>query len=343
MRVQSRSRHVEKQVSKTAGIRPTITKLRERYPGVQLATLVEAVPGGENWVHETKFDGYRLLGFRAGQTVRLITRNGNDWTGSFPSLSAALSEIAHDAVLDMEAVVLDCHGKSKFQSLQNALGESGDRDQIVAYVFDLLYLDGEDLTKLALLRRKERLKSLLGTSSTLRYSGHVIGQGQEMFAKACEAGLEGIVSKQADAPYLAGRGRNWLKIKCFLRQEFIIVGFSDPRKGERALGALYLGYRKNGVLQYAGKVGTGFTMKSALELTDRLAKISTAKPVLSRAETVGLGAGEWRAVHWVKPILLCEVSFAEWTADGRIRHPSFQGLREDKRASQVKKETPWRP
>jgi bifunctional non-homologous end joining protein LigD len=125
-----------------------------------------------------------------------------------------------------------------------------------------------------------------------------------------------------------------------LRQEFIIVGYSDPRKGERALGALYLGYRNNGALQYAGKVGTGFTMKSARELTDRLMRIHQAAPVLSRTETAGLGAGEWRAVHWVKPVMLCEVAFTEWTGDGRIRHPSFQGLREDKSASEVKKEMP---
>ena len=165
-----------------------------------------------------------------------------------------------------------------------------------------------------------------------------------MFAKACEAGLEGIISKDGQTPRTSpGRGKSWLKIKCSLRQEFIIVGYSDPRRGERALGALYLGYRKNGALQYAGKVGTGFTMKSARELADRLTKISVATPVLSRAETVGLGAGEWRAVHWVKPILLCEVSFTEWTADGHIRHPSFQGLREDKSASQVNKETPVAP
>jgi len=302
------------------------------------------VPAGDRWVHETKFDGYRLLGFRAGPSVRLITRNGKDWTGSFPSVAAALSELASDnAVLDMEAVVFDNQGKSNFQSLQNALGDSGDRKRIVACVFDLLYLEGEDLTKLPLISRKEKLEALLGTYDTLRFSSHVIGQGEQMFAEACKAGLEGIISKQADAPYLAGRGKTWLKTKCSLRQEFIIVGFSDPRKGERALGALYLGYQKNGVLQYAGKVGTGFTMNRARELTERLTKISIAQPVLSRAETIGLGAGEWRAVHWVKPILVCEVSFTEWTADGRIRHPSFQGLREDKSASQVKKETPVAP
>jgi len=280
----------------------------KRYADVQLATLVDVVPGGANWVHEIKFDGYRLLGFRLGQTVRLITRNGKDWTGSFPALSVALSGLgADEAVLDMEAVVLDGHGKSNFQSLQNALGEGGDSKSIVAYVFDLLYLNGKDLTPLPLLERKRKLETLLGKSKTLRYSGHVIGQGEEMFAKACEAGLEGIISKEANAPYVTGRGKSWLKIKCSLRQEFIIVGYSDPRRGERALGALYLGYRKNGALQYAGKVGTGFTMKSARELTDRMTRISVATPVLSRAQTVGLGAREWRAVHWVNQF--CSAKF----------------------------------
>jgi bifunctional non-homologous end joining protein LigD len=211
----------------------------------------------------------------------------------------------------------------------------------VAYVFDLLYIDGVDLTRKPLLERKERLQSLLRRNkSPLRYSGHVLGQGSEMFAKACETGLEGIISKEAKAPYIAGRQRSWLKIKCSRRQEFIVVGFSDARKGGRALGALYLAYKKDGALCYAGKVGTGFTMQSARELVARFSKIRVEAPVLSRSETAGVGAGEWRAIHWLKPVLLCEVAFTEWTEDGHIRHPSFEGLREDKNASQVKKEEP---
>jgi bifunctional non-homologous end joining protein LigD len=188
--------------------------------------------------------------------------------------------------------------------------------------------------------RKERLQTVLKNDKALRYSSHVTGQGAEMFAEACRTGLEGIISKEAHAPYIPGRQRSWLKIKCSRRQEFIIVGFSDARKGERALGALYLAYQRNGALQYAGKVGTGFSMRSARELAGRLAKIGVKTPVLSRSETAGVGAGEWRAVHWVEPLLLCEVAFTEWTGDGRIRHPSFEGLREDKDASQVKKEQP---
>ena len=259
MKAQNRPRHIKKQLPKADKIRsqekgmganrdlhsvkakppggtgtsvPSIAGLMERYPEVQLATLVDAVPRGRElgsrdqirWIPASRISG-------GSKPLRLITRNGKDWTGSFPSLAAALSRLAADnAVLDMEAVVLDSHGKSSFQSLQNALGEGGDRQSIVAYVFDLLYLNGKDLTKLPLVERKEKLQALLGKSNTLRYSGHVIGQGEEMFAKACEAGLEGIISKQANAPYVTGRSRSWLKIKCSLRQEFIIVGYSDPRR-----------------------------------------------------------------------------------------------------------------
>jgi len=280
-------------------------------------------------------------GVCVGRRVAAPHRNGKDWTESFPSLSAELEKLpVTDAVLDMEAVMLDADGKSSFQSLQAALGEGGGRGRIVAYVFDLLYVDGADLTQKSLKERKERLKAVLKDGKALRYSGHVTGQGAEMFAKACETGLEGIISKEADARYIPGRQRSWLKIKCSRRQEFIIIGFSDARKGERALGALYLAYRKNGALQYAGKVGTGFSMQSARELVERFAKIGVKTPILSRSETAGRAAGEWRTVHWVKPVMLCEVAFTEWTEDGRIRHPSFEGLREDKDASQVKKEQP---
>jgi bifunctional non-homologous end joining protein LigD len=313
----------------------------KRYSHVQLATLVDTPPEGTQWVHEIKFDGYRLLGYVSGNESRLLTRNGKDWTESFPSLSAALKKLpVKDAVLDMEAVLLDADGKSSFQSLQTALGEGGDRGRIVAYVFDLLYVNGADLTRNTLLERKKRLETVLKNDKALRYSGHVTGQGAEMFARSCETGLEGIISKEGAAPYIPGRQRSWLKIKCSQRQEFIIVGFSDARKGERALGALYLAYKRGGALQYAGKVGTGFSMQSARDLAERLARIEVKTAVLSRSETAGVGAGEWRAVHWVKPVTLCEVTFTEWTADGRIRHPSFQGLREDKDASEVTKEQP---
>lgn len=318
-----------------------LADLVRRYPEVQLATLVDEPPAGDSWIHEIKLDGYRLLGFVSSGQVQLRTRNGKDWTPSFPAIADALASLAaKDAVLDMEAVVLDDAGKSSFQGLQAALGGGANRQSIIACVFDLLHLDGEDLTPLPLLARKERLQALLRGSQTLRYSDHVAGAGGTMFAQACNAGLEGIISKKADAPYVPGRQKSWLKIKCSHRQEFLVLGYSDPKKGERALGALYLGYRKDGAIRYAGKVGTGFSMKSARELVTRFDQLAVEKPVLSRAEANEVGAGEYAAIHWIKPVLVCEVAFTEWTNDGRIRHPSFQGLRGDKDARQVTQEKP---
>jgi len=322
----------------------TLSTLEKQYPGVQLATLVDAPPEGDTWLHEIKLDGYRLLGFLSDGEVRLRTRNGLDWTPKFPPIASALGGLkATDAVLDMEAVVLDEQGKSGFQALQAALGEGGRRDRIVSYAFDLLHLDGENLTRLKLTERKDVLARLLNESKpgpSLRLSDHVVGNGADMLAKACKLGLEGIVSKRGDAPYTTGRDKNWLKAKCQQRQEFIIIGYSNAKSGGRALGALYLGYNRGGALTYAGKVGTGFTMKSALALTDKLEKLSVDKPVLDREAMGGPGAGEFHAIHWVKPVLLCEVTFTEWTEDGHIRHPSFQGLREDKKATEVKMERP---
>lgn len=211
--------------------------LMKLYPEVQRATLVDKPPEGEQWVHEIKFDGYRLLGFVSAGAVRLRTRNGNDWTDSFPAVAAGLEKLkAKDTVLDMEAVVLDAEGKSSFQALQAALGDGGKREKIVAYVFDVLYLDGKNLTGLPLTGRKERLQALLTKSkqdASLRYSEHIVGHGAEMFANACHSGLEGIVSKLAGAPYRTGRQKSWLKIKCGQRQEFVILGFSAARAGAR--------------------------------------------------------------------------------------------------------------
>jgi len=327
--------------AKRAPSKTGIDDLLRQYPEVQLATLVDGPPAGDEWLHEIKFDGYRLLAFVANGSVRLLTRNGKDWTTSFPAIVEGLERLpAKDAVLDMEAVILDPKGVSSFQALQAALGAGGDRSRIVGCVFDLLYLDGEDLSAKPLTERKQRLRRLLKGSKhgSLRYSDHVLGAGAATFARACEAGLEGIISKQASAAYRGGRQRSWLKVKCARRQEFIIAGFSDARSGGRAIGALYLAYRDSGKLHYAGKVGTGFTMESARELAGRFAPLAVEDQTLSRAETAGVGAAEYRAIHWVKPVLVCEVAFTEWTQDGRIRHPSFQGLREDKDAKDVKRE-----
>ena len=230
--------------------------------------------------------------------ARLRTRNGNDWTESFPAIAAALKYLkADDAVLDMEAVILDAEGKSGFQALQEALGEGGKPERIVAFVFDLLHVDGGRLTELPLIERKNNLEALLRKSkpgASLRYSEHVAVEDAAVHAQACAKGLEGIISKRADAPYITGRQKSWLKVKCALRQEFIIIGYSAAKRGYRALGALYLGYRKDGAISYAGKVGTGFTMKSARDVVERFDKDSgcEACPHARRNQRDGRGRVE---------------------------------------------------
>ena len=313
------------------------------YREVELATLVSSPPRGQEWVHEVKFDGFRLLGFFVNGEVLLRTRNCKDWTDRFPSIVGAMKTLpVQSVVIDMEAAV-SINGKTSFQELQNALGERGRGPSIVAYVFDILHLNGVDLRSQPLLERKTRLRSLLKSATkrkTLLYSDHFIGDGARIFKQTCRLGLEGIVSKQAKSTYAPGRQKSWLKTKCTLRQEFIILGFSQSRSGPRAIGALYLGYLRQSRLHYAGKVGTGFTMKSAHELAERFRSMRVSAATLTRGEMRGMSANEYQSVGWIRPSLLCEVAFTEWTNDGRVRHPSFQGLREDKNAADVKQEVP---
>ena len=320
---------------------PAIADLMKKYPEVELATLADAPPEGNHWLHEIKFDGYRLLAFVSHGEVRLRTRNGNDWTHKFPSIQAQLARLkVESAVLDMEAVVLDAGGKSSFQALQHALGEGGNSQTISAFVFDLLDLNGKDLTGEPLSARKKLLSTLLKGmrgSSRLRYSDHVVGHADQIMAQSCSMGLEGVVSKLADSPYRPGRQKSWVKSKCINRQEFVIAGFTAARTGPRAIGALHLGYNQKGKLKYAGKVGTGFTMSEARKLFERLAPLEIDKPAITDVPRSVL-----KAAHWVKPKLLCEVAFTEWTADGQLRHPSFQGLREDKPPRAVVMERPAR-
>jgi bifunctional non-homologous end joining protein LigD len=316
-----------------------VSRLMKDHPGVLLPTLVNTPPAGNEWLHEVKFDGYRALAFAANGEVRLLTRNGNDWTHRFPSIHAAVSKLkVKSAVLDLEAVVIDREGKTSFQAMQQALGDGGNPQSISAYAFDLLHLDGEDWSSQPLSERKKKLAALLKHSrsaGSLRYSDHVAGHAAEVIAKSCSMGLEGIVSKRADSPYRAGRQTTWLKAKCIKRQEFVIIGYTAARTGPRAIGALHLGYNQKGRMKYAGKVGTGFTMKSAQELYNRLAKIKVDKPPIP-----ALPRNILNGATWVRPQLLCEVAFTEWTEDGHIRHPSFQGLREDKNSREVVMEQP---
>jgi len=304
----------------------------------QLATLVDRAPAGEAWLHEMKYDGYRILARVERGRIRLLSRNGRDWTDNFPTVTKAVGRLAADrALLDGEVAVLLDNGTTSFQALQNHLSGSH-AGQLTYLVFDLLHLNGLDLTGTRLEDRKRLLADLLGpvrdAASPLRYSDHVVGDGPAFFAQACRLGLEGIVSKLRDALYRSTRSREWLKVKCFKRQEVVIGGYTDPEGSRVGLGALLAGVYEKGRLVYAGKIGTGFTEKTLRELTSRLRALEReACPFATRP--VGVGHP-----HWVKPDLVAEVSFSEWTEDGRMRHPSFLGLRKDKPAASVVRELP---
>lgn len=324
-------------MEKIAGADDNKTSLLDEY-SVQLATLVTEPPKGEDWIHEVKFDGYRILCFVTGKHVVIRTRNGHDWTDRFPAVAAALKKLnLKQAILDGEAVVLDKKGISRFQSLQNALSDGGDTAQIQAYFFDILRLENKDLRREPLLKRKETLKQLLKAARPpLYYSDHLEGS-KDILAQACHRGMEGLVSKKKMSLHTEGRSKTWLKSKCNRRQEFIILGFTKSKSGPRAIGALQLGYMSEGAIAYAGKVGTGFNLKTAEELYKKLSVIAVDKPPIK-----GLSTAAKRGTTWVAPSLLCEASFTEWTQDGHVRHPSFEGLREDKEAPDVVHEKPER-
>jgi len=301
---------------------------------LQLAQLVDEAPEGDLWLHEQKFDGYRILAVREGRDVRLWSRRFKEWTAQFPTVARAVAALPiEQAMIDGEVCVVMPDGRTSFQALQNALGR---RDANTAYfAFDLLALDGEDLTRLPLEQRKQRLAALLEDDGVIRYSDHVIGHGGSFFELACKRGLEGIVSKRRDKPYTPGRGSSWQKTKCLLRQEFVIGGYTDPEGARTHIGALLVGYHDKGRLVYGGKVGTGFAMKDLVEIKRALASIEIARSPFS-PEPPRAWTGPSR--HWVSPILVAEVAFSEWTNDGRLRHPSFQGLRADKPAAEIVRE-----
>jgi len=303
---------------------------------LQLATLVDEPPQGDEWLHEQKLDGYRIYAELDRGKVSLFTRRFNDWTSAFPTIAAAVAKLpARRAALDGEVAAVLPDGRTSFQALQN-LATSG--ATIAYFIFDLLALDDDDLAPLPLDARKARLAELLRDAPPeLRYCDHVIGDGAAFFHAACTHGLEGIVSKRRDKPYTPGRNTFWVKTKCLLRQELVIGGFTDPEGARSSIGALLVGYYDGDRLAYAGKVGTGFTNAMLVELGRALRPLEIATspfdPEPARAWT---GANR----HWVQPKLVGEVAFSEWTNDGRLRHPSFQGLRGDKAPREIVRERP---
>ena len=299
-----------------------------------LAMVVEAPPEGDEWLHEIKHDGYRIVARIEEGEVRLVSRNGKDWTKEFPQVARAVGRLpAGTALLDGEVAAVLPNGATSFQALQHR-ADGG--TPLVYFAFDLLHLDGWDLRAVKLEERKEVLRRLLESApATIRFSDHVRGQGPAFFEKAREAGLEGVVSKRADAPYREGRGGDWRKAKCRLSQEVVIGGWTLPSDGRPSIGALHVGFYEDGQLVYAGKVGSGFSERL---LTDLLRRLEARKREICPFASVP--AEMKRGAHWVEPDLVAQVEFTQWTDEGRMRQPVFLGLREDRDPRHVVRERP---
>jgi bifunctional non-homologous end joining protein LigD len=324
-----KSNHAEK-----ATARKTAKTSALKFIEPELATLADAIPTGKDWLHEVKFDGYRTFAYIEDGSVRMMTRKGLDWTPKFQALADRLEGLGvKSAIIDGEIVALNAAGRSSFTELKKTLS-SGKSADLQYYVFDLLYLDGEDLRGLPLLERKARLAGLLkgkDFEGRINFSDHFFEADKGFLNKICDMEMEGLICKRVDAPYVSGRAKSWLKVKCHKRQEFVIGGFSEPTHAERGIGAILLGYYEEEKFIYAGKCGTGFDRDTSVALRQALDRLEVAKSQYDEK----LPADARRGAHYVTPKLVCEVEFTEWTDDGRLRHPSFQGLREDKPAEEV--------
>jgi bifunctional non-homologous end joining protein LigD len=303
----------------------------------QLALLAREPPEGDDWLHEIKHDGYRMLCLVEKGEARLLTRRGHDWTERFPAIGRAIEALpVESAVYDGEVVVLEKSGRSNFQALQNAM-KGRKVGQLVYYLFDLPHCRGYDLTRTPLLLRKGLLRQIVALSpegSPLHLSDHVRGEGRRFYENACRLGLEGVVSKRADSAYEQRRSRTWLKIKCTLRQEFVVGGYSDPSGSRARFGSLLVGvYDSERRLVFSGAVGTGFDERSLHSLYEQLRDLSVAEPPFANPP-------RGRGLHWVRPELVIEAEFTEWTEEGLLRHPAFKGLRADKAPEDVAREEP---
>jgi bifunctional non-homologous end joining protein LigD len=336
----AKRRGVKKKSVKVAGARNS--RLPDFIPPC-LATLSATAPDSDGWVHEIKFDGYRIQARIADSAVSLKTRSGLDWTEKFSSVAAACAELSgHDAILDGEIASIDETGASNFSALQDDL-KNGRHDRLIYYVFDILHLDGQDLTGSPLLERKRALAGLFAgmpDEGVVRLSDHFEADGSTMLKHACNLHLEGIVSKRADAPYHSGRAGDWLKIKCSNNQEFIVIGYEPSDKRGRLIRSLLLGYYEKGVLRYAGRIGTGWGQKVERDLQSRLDEVARKDTPLQKIpEEERLRRG----VKWVEPKLVVEVDFRGWTGGTLVRQGSLKGIREDKPAKQVVREVVQMP
>ena len=305
-----------------------------------LATLSRGRSFGPGWIFERKLDGERCLAFRQGDGVRLLSRTRHLLNDTYPELEEALlTQPSRDFVADGEIVAFS-GGNTSFSRLQSRLGIT-DREEarrigvpVVLSFFDLLYLEGYDLTRLPLHTRKAILERAISYRDPLRFNPHTAEGWEAYYGNACRMGWEGVIAKRAAGPYIHGRSTDWLKLKCVNRQEFVIGGYTEPRGGRAGFGALLVGYHENSALLYAGKVGTGFDEEMLLSLGTELARReTTTSPFADRRVRE-------RGEHWVTPDLVCEVAFAEWTTDHRLRQPRFMGVRRDKAAADVIREVP---
>ena len=299
--------------------------MREQFIAPELCTLKKEVFDDGDWIFEEKFDGIRCIAVKKGDRVTLYSRNRKQL--DFPEIALALQKVKKDFVVDGEIVAFE--GKvTSFAKLQQRKSE---KIKAYFYLFDLLVWDGEDLRKEPLIERKKELKKHIPFGGPIRYTTHVKGKGQAFFKRAEKRGLEGIIGKEANAPYVSRRTTRWLKFKCIHRQELVIGGYTDPQRSRLGFGALLVGYYDRGTFRYAGKVGTGYSDATLKSLKKRLTGIERKScPFSVKPKESG--------AHFVSPSLVCEVGFTEWTRDGKLRHPTFLGLRKDKPAKQVRRE-----
>ncbi len=297
-----------------------------------LATLIDAPFSDKDWVFETKWDGFRMVAVVTKGTATLYSRNGTDVTARYAAVAKALGKLTHDVVLDGELVALDRRGVSRFQLLQNALRTKA---TLRYYLFDLMFLDGKDLRTLPLIKRKERLKAIIPKDRLIAFSEHRAEHGIKYFAEAKRAKEEGIIAKRAAGPYRSGvRTREWLKIKTGNRQEVVIIGFTAPQRSRAYFGSLALAVREGGAWKYIGHVGTGFSAQTLQELYQKMRPLRTKRSPCKTPAKIKQGT------TWLTPKLVGEVKFTEWTAAGELRHPAFIGLRNDKKPTDVVRETP---
>jgi DNA ligase D-like protein (predicted ligase) len=306
---------------------------------LMLATLAKDPFSDPAWVFEAKLDGQRSLLWRRGPTVRLITRNEKDRTSHYPDLVAAiLRDDTASLIADGEIVAFegDLTSFSRLQErMQNARPSAAQiaAVPVVFYLFDLIWFDGYDLSALPLVARKSVLHGALAFADPIRFSEHLDEEGEVAFRAACEKGWEGLIAKRASAPYTHGRSKEWLKFKCVNEQEFVVLGWTDPHGSRSGLGALLVGYHEDGALRFGGKVGTGFNERELTRLTAILRPLEQTDPPVGDVKDLST-----KGVHWVRPELVAQVGFSEWTPDGKLRHPRYLGLRDDKRPKQVVRE-----